>query len=296
MGIRFHCPNGHKLNVKTFQARMRGICPYCGAKFTVPAESTLPPSGKPQADEQLEEEGQTLETGEDTDRPSPQPVAEETAETRPPGEQPPDEKPPTKRSPDEKPSNEQPSDEQPADGQPTAKQPARKKKTPPVDHLSEEPDAQWYVRPPSGGQFGPAVGEVMRQWIKDGRVTAESLVWREGWPDWLEAVTVFPRLALVRWLPDDDAKNPPPPPPPKPRPQKTAAGKEEEPNEAEREIGPLIETGPDSKHEAARRGGGRRRMRTRSPREIKQRRVNRVIGLSVLAAAMAGVLTWVLMR
>jgi hypothetical protein len=36
MGIRFSCPNGHKLNVKSFLAGKRAICPDCGAKVIVP--------------------------------------------------------------------------------------------------------------------------------------------------------------------------------------------------------------------------------------------------------------------
>jgi hypothetical protein len=36
MGIRFSCPNGHKLNVKNFLAGKRGVCPQCGAKFVIP--------------------------------------------------------------------------------------------------------------------------------------------------------------------------------------------------------------------------------------------------------------------
>jgi hypothetical protein len=36
MGIRFNCPNGHKLNVKEFLAGKRGVCPQCGAKFIIP--------------------------------------------------------------------------------------------------------------------------------------------------------------------------------------------------------------------------------------------------------------------
>ena len=52
----------------------------------------------------------------------------------------------------------------------------------------------WYVRPPSGGQFGPAAGDLMRTWLSEGRVSADSLVWREGWRDWQEAGTVFPKL------------------------------------------------------------------------------------------------------
>jgi hypothetical protein len=39
MGIRFECPNGHQLHVKTFLAGMRGICPECDARFLIPLES-----------------------------------------------------------------------------------------------------------------------------------------------------------------------------------------------------------------------------------------------------------------
>lgn len=66
-----------------------------------------------------------------------------------------------------------------------------------ADPLAEAPNAAWYVRPPSGGQFGPARGDVMRQWMGEGRVTADSLVWREGWPDWKRADLVLPQLRPV---------------------------------------------------------------------------------------------------
>ncbi|MCI0334167.1 MAG: hypothetical protein L0228_13195 [Planctomycetes bacterium] len=36
MGIRFTCPNGHKLHVKAFLAGKRGVCPQCGARITIP--------------------------------------------------------------------------------------------------------------------------------------------------------------------------------------------------------------------------------------------------------------------
>lgn len=39
MGIRFECPNGHRLNVKAFLAGKRGFCPDCDAKFIVPEVS-----------------------------------------------------------------------------------------------------------------------------------------------------------------------------------------------------------------------------------------------------------------
>jgi hypothetical protein len=37
MGVRFECPNGHRLHVKAFLAGKRGICPECEARFVVPA-------------------------------------------------------------------------------------------------------------------------------------------------------------------------------------------------------------------------------------------------------------------
>jgi hypothetical protein len=45
-------------------------------------------------------------------------------------------------------------------------------------------DVQWYVRPPTGEQFGPATTALFRQWIAEGRVAADSWVWRTGWADW----------------------------------------------------------------------------------------------------------------
>src|SRR5689334_3664855 len=42
MGIRFLCPNGHKLNVKTFLAGKRAICPDCGARVVVPTMPDQP--------------------------------------------------------------------------------------------------------------------------------------------------------------------------------------------------------------------------------------------------------------
>jgi hypothetical protein len=42
MGIRFSCPNGHKLHVKSFLAGKRGVCPQCGAKFIIPDVENSP--------------------------------------------------------------------------------------------------------------------------------------------------------------------------------------------------------------------------------------------------------------
>jgi hypothetical protein len=37
----------------------------------------------------------------------------------------------------------------------------------------------------------------MRKWIAEGRVSSDSLVWREGWADWQSAGQLFPNLAAV---------------------------------------------------------------------------------------------------
>jgi hypothetical protein len=45
----------------------------------------------------------------------------------------------------------------------------------------------WYVRPASGGQHGPIDASELCGWIADGRVVADTYVWRVGWPDWMKA-------------------------------------------------------------------------------------------------------------
>jgi hypothetical protein len=48
--------------------------------------------------------------------------------------------------------------------------------------------------PGASSQYGPAAGDAFRGWIKEGRVTGDSLVWRQDWPEWKRAGSVFPEL------------------------------------------------------------------------------------------------------
>jgi hypothetical protein len=50
MGIRFSCPSGHKLNVKSFLAGKRAICPECGVKVIVPETSEVSAGAIPRQD------------------------------------------------------------------------------------------------------------------------------------------------------------------------------------------------------------------------------------------------------
>jgi GYF domain 2 len=67
-----------------------------------------------------------------------------------------------------------------------------------VDPIAEAPQAKWFVLPAgSTKNYGPAVGDAMRQWIREGRVAADALVWREGWSEWRKAAAAFPQLAAT---------------------------------------------------------------------------------------------------
>ncbi len=41
MGIKFYCPNGHKVNVKSFLAGKKGLCPKCGVRVDIPLQSVV---------------------------------------------------------------------------------------------------------------------------------------------------------------------------------------------------------------------------------------------------------------
>jgi hypothetical protein len=194
MGIRFFCPNGHKLNVKEFQAGRKGICPFCGAKIQIPTESTRPSSrDEPQPPGQPgSAPAANRPSGETSDDDSPSgavsmAVSAPASQAAPPA-----------AAPGPAPIVSAPLGPGPAfsSGPAESAPPVGNAAAPPpmTDPFTEAGEVVWYVRPPSGGQFGPAGGEVMRTWLAEGRVSADSLVWREGWRDWREAGGVFPQL------------------------------------------------------------------------------------------------------
>ena len=228
MGIRVVCPNGHKLNVKSFLAGKRGVCPHCSAKFDIPA------GAEGSADEKMQSVGTVSQGGGTTTATA---SAMSSGEVRashlakgPSGRRQAAPAggagmaPATPVVPVTTVAHKLPSavPVQPigpvagvpvvgiptVDVQPFAAQPVVPAAAMPgvgvaaarpvlADPLAEAPEACWYVRPPTGGQYGPAKPNTMRQWIAEGRVTADSLVWREGWPDWKIASVAFPDLGGV---------------------------------------------------------------------------------------------------
>ena len=211
MGIKFFCPNGHKLHVKSFLGGKLGICPHCGQKVRIPAETSLQTEqpeealptqhvteGKfPVSNSTLESSAASKATivakgGEplkDQLR-SPTPMDLHTSRKHQP-------------EPDHAPTmtgKELPSVSEPAGPSVRTEDhaPLLSGQANPAavasDPIGDHPDAMWYVRPVSGGQFGPANGEVMRAWMDEGRVGPDALVWRQGWEEWKKAVLLFPTI------------------------------------------------------------------------------------------------------
>jgi hypothetical protein len=174
MGIKFHCPNGHKMNVKSFLAGKKGVCPSCGANVVVPMVSegdAAPAAAKPKAAtaavaagpalaETLVDEGAFPSAGAAGSASSAADFPETNAHGGgtngafvPP-----------------------PSD----DPMPAA--------------IAQDPLAIWYTCTPTGDRYGPVSGEALHKWLGEGRVSAKSLVWRDGWAEWQRASIVFPKL------------------------------------------------------------------------------------------------------
>ncbi len=181
MGIRFYCPNGHKMNVKSFLAGCKGICPVCGAKMDIPLESTRPSSRHP------EQQPQPGATGSES------PQAETSKPTAVPNQP-----VPTVEFAEASPELVAMTLDEAQRGSSAATFAAG----PPVDPLATDGNVVWYVRPPTGGQFGPATTDIMRGWLAEGRLSTDTLVWREGWREWQEAGRLFPQLSLGPIVPD----------------------------------------------------------------------------------------------
>jgi hypothetical protein len=135
----------------------------------------------------------------------------------------------------------------------------------------------WYVRPAGGGQFGPAATEAFRGWAEDGRVAADSWVWRTGWTDWRPGAEAIAALA-------DTIEPPPATPPPAPPATDVQIAVAREPAPAADAAGPL------PRHEATTAEARRAEMRRRRKR-------NNVIAIAlgvatlIIAVVMAIVLS-----
>jgi GYF domain 2 len=149
MGIRFLCPNGHRLNVKTSLAGRRGVCPHCNAKFPIPFTSTIASKKEKREKDRSREKIPTRRATHELDQ-HPELVASRSVETM--------------AKVGSYPGMEVPSG---------------------LDALFQaSPNHAWYVRHPQGGQYGPADTPTLRSWFVEGRIPPDALLWRSDWEEW----------------------------------------------------------------------------------------------------------------
>ncbi len=207
MGIRFYCPNGHKLNVKSELAGKVGICPKCQARMTIPTESVREPSGS------------------GASGPTPSNATSETSEEG--GEERRSNNAKTRvdaargESARQNAQNEADAQNISAVDEPLGKFLLNGERAEAalgdvlrraVDGSAQggrgasrfddaepfrDPRLVWYVRSLDNQQYGPATGDVMASWINERRIGPQTLVWREDWTAWQEAGRVFPELERV---------------------------------------------------------------------------------------------------
>jgi hypothetical protein len=236
MGIRVYCPNGHRLNVKSFLAGKRGICPRCGAKFDIPDTVPTQPGDMTGDDIAVLPAGAELpQPREDLAAHAPSVGGLDQAFAVPPppgnfdaaaiaaaiGGQPlPGESmgfsaitvPAPKARGDIEPRAATSATSGFPDVAAGSKAAASKgagpttaaqvRATPAAadrtgsnragnEQVSAESAATWYVRHAVHGQFGPATEDTFRQWVAEGRITDNTLVWRDGWTDWQPASSLL---------------------------------------------------------------------------------------------------------
>lgn len=199
MGIRFTCPNGHKLNVKSNLAGRRGWCPHCGVPVEIPLQSTRESS-------HARRHGDAVEPPESLSNMQTTPGAQSTAYAGQPAANGSASPAGTVNGPAV--STAQPSTAQSASVQTTgyggaasnvANVPASAPGASPAAMatveavLSEKPNAVWYLHQ-GESQRGPFLMDSMRDFFQNGQIESDAIVWREDWPDWRDVSEVFPAL------------------------------------------------------------------------------------------------------
>lgn len=214
MGIRFHCHMcNHSLHVKDFLAGKRGKCPNCNGSFRIPKggdgyslsidelaksdsaivsairpktpSSTKPAHPEPKAPQptpaiQATQPNSEKETAAKKVTTKPDSASRERSKKALPGEK------------GEKLDKTPKSVAQPTAVAPGPSSPAGHRALPPS--IASLQNVQWYVRPPSGGQFGPADTTLLATWIDENRITADSYLWRDGMEQWQLASELLPEV------------------------------------------------------------------------------------------------------
>jgi hypothetical protein len=212
MGIRFSCHHcGHPLNIKQDLAGKVGRCPTCQGQFRIPlcdaaTSSSINGTGLQSASVEPIQPIARAATSQAPSGTTPRAVghaAAKTVSTKPAPS--PLAKTLSIKTPNTKNSVPQNSVPQTPVPQSTPRNPASQRTTQPTAKAAPAnrqpaPDAtptaepHWHVRPPSGGEYGPASDELIRTWISEYRITPSSQLKRADWKEWRVASEVFPDL------------------------------------------------------------------------------------------------------
>jgi hypothetical protein len=193
MGIRFKCHHCEApLNVKSELASKRGVCPKCHGKFRIPVEtqSYSLRLDEPKAEASVgvtnlvkgatsaadsRDSGVILEEA-STSHSSSSTFATPVVTTK-------------GRTPKPSSPTPLPEDRARGDGIRSGSKPVAPAAATKEAVAAEEP--YYFVRPPSGGEYGPATKTTIEEWISQRRVTPDSMVCKLGTDEWLKAKDVF---------------------------------------------------------------------------------------------------------
>jgi len=191
MGIVCHCPNGHRVKVKDHQAGKRGLCPTCGAKFSIPASG-----------------GQESKGARGTARPPAEPslplarfvpldpsVVATLPRALPFG---------AKRAAAEAAAAAQEALEPFAETMPLGADPLSADVTAVWSPeaaggtlhaaIADRPDLSWRIAYPGGEASEPVDASTMQDWLAGGQAEGSELVWRADWAEWRPVRDVFPEF------------------------------------------------------------------------------------------------------
>jgi hypothetical protein len=186
MGIVCHCPNGHRVKVKDHQAGKRGLCPTCGAKFSIPAAAGVEPHAAADHAQDRSDAPQLplarfvpLEPSTIATLPRAMPFGAARAAAA------------AAAAASHEPL-EPYAETMPLGADPLAAGPVSAAPTQFHAAIADRPELSWRIAYPGGEPSEPVDAMTMQEWLAGGQAEGNELVWRADWADWLPVRAVFP--------------------------------------------------------------------------------------------------------
>lgn len=198
MGIRFQCPNGHRLHVKSQLAGQVGVCPHCQARVLIPTESQgapAPPSTPDSGASSEIDRSQMLPAAQQPSAPTPTSSEPTPVQSAPPQQA----TVPLPETPRAVPKAKPVARPVPLTGQPPAEQPPAPAAVEPADAPPPPPapaPIAWHLQTNTGEQLGPGDHQTLNQWEAAGQLADDAHVWRTGWEAWRPVAEVRSELPL----------------------------------------------------------------------------------------------------